>query len=149
DQELGEFRHRHLGRPDLCDDLAAIHHDEPVGDLVDVREIVLDVQAGSPVVLDATHEPEHFAHLLDGNRDGGLIEYNQVSVEMHSAADRDALALATGQQLDSRVDSDPGATKADRFHEDLLRNRFLAPDIDEAEPVGDLAPDEKVAPQRL
>ena len=32
---------------DLADDPAAVEHDQPVGDLVDVREIVLDVDAGA------------------------------------------------------------------------------------------------------
>ena len=46
DEIFREFAHRHVLGQDLADDRAAVEHDQPVGDLVDVSEIVLDVDAG-------------------------------------------------------------------------------------------------------
>ena len=47
DQIFGELDHRHVLRTDLAHDAAAVEHDQAVGDLVHVREIVLDVDAGA------------------------------------------------------------------------------------------------------
>ena len=38
--------------------------DQPVGDLVHMREVVLDIDAGAARLLDAAHEVEDLAHLL-------------------------------------------------------------------------------------
>ena len=43
----------------------------------------------------------------------------------------------------------PSPAKADHVDQDVLRDRFLALDVDEAEAVGDLPADEEIAPQRL
>ena len=40
---------------------AAVEDDEPVGDLVHVREIVLDIDAGAAGFLDAADEVENLA----------------------------------------------------------------------------------------
>ena len=130
-------------------DRAAIENDQPVGDLVDMGEIVLDVDAGAAGRLDAPDEVDDLAHLGDAQRRGRLVEHDEIGVEMHRAADRDALALAAGEIADGRIDRDAGAAKADDVDQDLVGELFLALDVDEAETVGDLPPDEEVAPQRL
>ena len=53
DEVFGQLGHRHVLGQDLGDDGAAIEHDQPVGDLVDVGEIVLDVDAGAAGLFDA------------------------------------------------------------------------------------------------
>ena len=47
DQVLGELGDGHVLRRDLGHDLAAVEDDQPVGDLVDMGEIVLDIDAGA------------------------------------------------------------------------------------------------------
>ena len=81
-----------------ADDRAAVEHDQPVGDLVDVGEIVLDVDAGAAAdSLMPPDEVEDLAHFVDGQRDGRLVEHDEVGVVVHGAADGDALALAAGE----------------------------------------------------
>ena len=46
-------------------------------------------------------------------------------------------------------DGDADAAEADHVEQDLLGDLLLALDVDEAEAVGDLPADEKIAPQRL
>ena len=129
--------------------LAAIEHDQAVGDLMDMGEIVLDVDAGAAGLFDAPHEVDDLAHLGDAQRGGRFVEDDEVGVEMHRAPDGDALALAARQIGDGRIDGDADAAKADDVDQDLLRDLLLALDVDEAEAVGDLPADEEVAPQRL
>ena len=131
------------------DDRAAVENDQPVGDLVDVGEIVLDVDAGAPGFLDPSDEVEDLAHLGDGERHRRLVENDEVGIVVHGAADRDALALAAGEIRDRRIDGDADAAKADSPGQDILGDLLLLLDVDEAEAVGDLAADEEVPPERL
>ena len=98
---------------DLGDDGAAVEHDQPVGDFVDVGEIVLDVDAGAAGLLDAPDEVDDLAHFGDAQRRGRLVEDDEVGVVVHGAADRDALALAAGEVGDGRIDRDADAAEAD------------------------------------
>src|ERR671914_1098795 len=97
DQMARELRERHLAPPDHAHDLAAIEHHELVGQLVHMREIVLYVEAGPAGGLDAAHEVQDLLHLLQRQRHGRLVQDDEVGIEVHRAADRDALALAARQ----------------------------------------------------
>jgi len=68
---------------------------------------------------------------------------------MHGAADRDPLTLATGELGDGAVHRDADTAKADGVQKDVLGDRLLLLDVDEAEAIGDLPTDEKVTPERL
>ena len=94
-------------------------------------------------------EVDDLAHFGDAQRRGRLVEDDEVGVEVHRAADGDALALAAGEIADGRIDGDADAAKADDVDQDLVGELLLALDVDEAEAVGDLPADEEVAPQRL
>ena len=65
-------------------------------------------------------EVEDLAHLGHGERDGRLVEDDEVGVVVHGPADRDALALAAGEVGDGRIDGDAGAAEADRALQDLV-----------------------------
>ena len=128
---------------------AAVEDDQAVGDLVHMREVVLDIDAGAAGLLDAAHEVEDLAHLLHRQRRGRLVEHDEVGVVVHGAADGDALPLAAGKLRDGRIDRDAGAAEADRLQQDVAGDLLLALDVDEAEAVGDLPADEEIAPERL
>ena len=149
DEIFGQLDHRHVLGQDLADHGAAIENDQAVGDLVDVGEIVFDVDARAPRRLDAPDEVDDLAHLGHAERGGRFVEDDQIGVEMHGAADRNALALAARQIADGRIHRDAVAAKADDVHQDLVGQLLLALDVDEAETVGDLPADEEVSPQRL
>ena len=102
-----------------------------------------------PEFLDPPHEVEDLAHLGDGERHRRLVEHDQVGVVVHRPADRDALPLAAREVGDRRVDADSDAAEADRLLQDPVGDRLLLADVDEAPAVGDLPPDEEVAPERL
>ena len=102
-----------------------------------------------PDVFDAPHKVDDLPHFGDAQRRGRLIEDDEVGVEVHGAADGDALAFAARKIADRRIDRDADAAKADDVDEDLVGDLLLALDVDEAEAVGDLPADEEVAPQRL
>ena len=133
DQVAGELGERHLPARDHAHDLAAVEHHEPVGELVDVGEVVLDVDAGAAGLLDPAHEVEDLLDLLERQRHGRLVEDDQVGVEIHRAADRDALALAAGEVAHGRIGVDAGAAKADLLAQQAVGDRLLALDVDEAE----------------
>ena len=149
DEIFGQFVDGHLLRVDLGDDPAAIEHDKPVGDFVDMGEIVLNVDRGASGALDQAHEVDDLAHFGDAQRRRRLVEDDEVGVVVHRSADRDALPLAAGKIGDGRIDGDADAAETDHVDQDVLRELFLALDVDEAEAIGDLPADEEIAPQRL
>src|SRR5579872_1832424 len=103
-----------------------------------MREIVLDIDAGPPRVLDPAHEFDHFSHLSDAERRRRLVEHDEVGVVVHGSADGDALTLAARQISDRRIDGDAGAPETDRIEQDLPGDLLLALDVDEAESVRNL-----------
>ena len=108
------------------------------------------VAAGLPIVSKAyyaTHEFEHLANLGDAQRRRRFVQDDQVGVEMHGAADRNALSFATRQQLNRRIDGNADAAKAEGIEQDVFGGPLLPLDVDEAEAIGDLPADEEIAPQ--
>ena len=118
---FGQLDDRHVLGQDLGDDRAAVEDDQPVGDLVDMGEVVLDIDAGAAGCLDAAHEVEDLAHLGDGQRRRRLVEHDEVGVVVHGPADGDALALAAREVGDGGIDGDADAAEADGLLQDLRR----------------------------
>ena len=113
DQVLGQLSHSHVLRLDLGYDLTAIQNDKPIGDLVHVCEVVLDIDAGAPRRFDLAHEIDNFPDLRDAEGGGRLVKHDEVGIEMHGPADRDALTLAARQVRHGRVDGDAISAKSD------------------------------------
>ena len=97
DQKLGQLHHRHVLGQYFRNNAAAVEHDQAIGDLMHVGKIVLDVNRSPAGILDPPDEIENLADLLDRQRDGRLVEDDEVGVVVHGAADGDALALAAGE----------------------------------------------------
>src|ERR1700733_15127186 len=146
---LAQVGDRHVLRPDLAHDTSAVDDDHAVGDLVDMGEVVLYVDAGAARSLDQANEVQHLAHFRDAKRRRRLVKHDEVGLVVHRPADRDALAFAARQIGHGRIDRDAGAPEAERLLQDLMGDLLLPADVDKAEAIGDLAPDEEIAPQRL
>src|ERR1700722_2875705 len=149
DEIFGQVGDRHVLRPDLAHDASAIDDDHAIGNLVDMGEVVLDVDAGAARRLDHANEVQHLAHSRNPKARRRLVKHDEVGLVVHRPADRDALAFAAGQIRYGRIDRDAGAPEAKGFFQDLMGDLLFLADVDEAEAVGDLAPDEEIAPQRL
>src|ERR1043165_8562654 len=149
DHLAGGLGKAHLALLDIADYLAAIEDDEPVGDFVHVSQVVLDVDTRASTALHALDEGEHLAHLVHREGRRWLVEDDEIGLEVHGAGDGDSLALAAGQIVDGRVRRDPLAAKTDGVTQQLVGDRLLLLDVDEAEATDDLAAHEQVAPQRL
>ena len=119
-------------RDHLGDHRAAVEDHQPVGHAVHVGEVVVDVDAGAARRLDPPHEVEHLAHLRDRQRHRRLVEHDEVGLVVHGPADGDALPLAAREVGDGGIDGDAGAAEADRLLQDLVGDRLLAADVDEA-----------------
>src|ERR1700704_3471383 len=57
--------------------------------LVDMDEAVLDVDAGPATCLDPLHERKNLADLAHRERGGGLVQDDEVGLEVHGARDGD------------------------------------------------------------
>ena len=71
-------------------------------------------------------------HFLERERDGRLVEDDQLRLEVHRPADGDALTLAAGQLADLRIDRDAPAPKANGVEHDLVGDLFFLLHVDEA-----------------
>src|SRR4030095_15552894 len=121
----------------------------PIGNLMNVSKVVLDIDAGAAGSPDAPHEIDNLAHLRDAECGGRLIEDDQVCVVVHCPTDRDALPLAAGEVGTGRVDGDAEPAKANDFLQNLIRDLLFALNVDEAKEVGNLPASEKIPPERL
>src|ERR1041384_1681082 len=113
DHLAGELGKAHLSLLDIADYLAAIEDDEPVGDLVHVSQVVLDVDTRASTALHALDEGEHLAHLVHREGRRWLVEDDEIGLEVHRACDGDPLTLAAREIADGRVRRDPLAAKPD------------------------------------
>ncbi len=80
------------------DDAAEIHHQHPVGDVLDHRQVVRDEQVGEPEL--AAHRGEQVEDLrLDRKIEGRdrLVADDEARLDHQGAGDADALALAAGE----------------------------------------------------
>src|SRR5438105_4225938 len=149
DHPRGQFGEADLALRELAHDRSAIEDDQAIGHLVDVREVVLDVDAGAATRLHPFDEGQHLADLAHRQRGGGLVEDDEVGLEVHGAGDGDALALSSREIAHGRVRGDAVTAEADGAPQELVGDLLLLLHVDEAEPPGDLPADEEVSPEGL
>ena len=84
----------------LLDDVAAAHHGDRVGDVVDHREIVRDEQVGQAEgALQVLEEVEHLCLHRDVERRDRLVAEQHLRVQRKGAGDAETLALAAGKRV--------------------------------------------------
>src|SRR5256885_5172121 len=149
DHPRGQVGEGDLALRELAHDRSTIEDDQAIGHLVDVREVVLDVDAGAATCLHPFDEGQHLADLAHRERGGGLIEDDEVGLEVHGAGDGDALALAAREIAHGGLGRDAVAAEPDGAPRELIGDLLLLLDVDEAESAGDLPADEEVSPERL
>ena len=115
EQRLGVGMHRQradaLGRPDL-DDLAEVHHRDPVGDLAHHRQVVGDEHVGQPeLVLEVLHQVDDLRAHRDVERGDGLVGDHQLRA---SARARGRSRCAGAGRRRTRAGSDRRARAAAR-----------------------------------
>ena len=123
DQLLGGV---HLGLRRLQRDAAAVEHDETVGDVVDVMDVVADEQDRAAAGAHRADEAEDLLGLGQRQRGGRLVEDDQVGLVVDGAGDGDALALAAGELADDRVGREDLRGEADLAHQPLGLRVLLA-----------------------
>src|SRR2546430_7826124 len=149
DHPRGQVREPDLALRELAHHPSAIQDHEAVGYLVHVGGVVLHVDAGGAPRLDSLDERQHLAHLAHRESGRGLIEHDEVGLEVHGARDGDALALAAREIEHGRIGGDAVTAEADGTPQELVGDLLLLFHVDEAEPAGDLSPHEEVSPERL
>ena len=82
---------------------ASIEHDEAVGDVIDVVDVVPDEQDRSTAVPDLANEMEDLVGF--GQRQGRcrFVKDDEFGLLVDGACNRDALPLAAGQLPDDRI----------------------------------------------
>ena len=82
----------------FLDDLALLHHDDPVTALVDDVEIVGDEEVAQVILPAQAHEQVEDL-VLNGHVQGGhgLIQNDQLRADDHGRGDGNALALPAGE----------------------------------------------------
>ncbi len=85
-------------------------HDDPVGDLEDVGEVVADHDHAEAAIAQPLDQLEDLLGLDDAERRRRLVEHHELRIAEQRAGDRDRLALPAGEALDL------GADAADRRH---------------------------------
>ena len=84
-------------RPD-ADDLAVLHHRDPVGEVEHVMDVVADEENADALRLELLDELADLRRLGRPERRGRLVHDQDAGVEMDRARDRDRLALAAGER---------------------------------------------------
>ena len=69
-------------------------HEDAVGDLEDVGQVVADHDDAEPALAQPPDQVEHLRRLGDAERGGGLVEQHDLRLAQQRAGDRDLLALA-------------------------------------------------------
>ncbi len=98
------------------DDLAQVHHRDPVGDVAHHRQVVADEQVGQAElllqVLQQVHDLRLDRHVQRRDR---LVADDELGVQRQRAGDADALALAAGELV--RIAVGEVAVQADRIQQ--------------------------------
>ena len=116
DQPLGRADLR-LGR--LQRDRAAIHHDEALGDVEDVVDVVADEQHRAAAGAHRAHEAKDLFGFGQRERGGRLVHHDQVRLVVDRARERDALPLAARELADDRIGREHLRGEADLAHQPL------------------------------
>src|SRR6185312_953627 len=96
-------------RPDR-DHMAQAQYRYPVGDGLDVVQVVRDDEDRDALVPEPADEVEHDPGLGDAQGGRGLVQDDQLGLAQHGPGHRDGLALAAGQRPDRLPD------RPDRHH---------------------------------
>ena len=100
-----------VGRSDL-DDLAEVHHRDPVRDVADDGEVVRDEQVGQAELgLELLHEVDDLRLDGDVERRDRLVADEELRVQRERSCYADALSLASGELM--RVATDRVGRQAD------------------------------------
>src|SRR6267378_4472183 len=149
DHPRGQVGEADLAFREFAHHLPAVQDHQAIRHLVDVGETVLDVDARPAACLHPLHEREHLADLAHRQRGGGLVEDDEIGLEVHGAGDGDALALAAREIAHGGLRRDAVAAEPDGAPQELIGDLLLLLDVDEPESAGDLPADEEVSPERL
>ena len=80
------------------DDLAEVHHRDPVGDVAHDRQVVGDEQIGeAELVLELLEQVDDAGLDADVERRHRLVEHDQLRLDRERAGDADALPLTAGE----------------------------------------------------
>ena len=115
-----------FGASRLERDPAAVEHDEAVGDVEDVVDVVADEEDRAAARPHLAHEVEDLGGLGQRQRRRRLVEHDQVGLLVDGAGDGDALALAAGELADDRVRREDLRGEADLAHQPLGLAHLLA-----------------------
>ena len=135
-----------LGDGSVEHELAALQHDDAVGDLEDLLDVVGDEQHGRAGVGDGPRERPDLRRLGEAEGRGRLVHDHEVHAVAHDAQDLDDLALAAGQQPDRAVQRRPSVTPSSSRRARAVRSaaRDVAHREDAAEPRPRLAAEGEV-----
>src|SRR6185312_6929774 len=127
-------------------DSPASHHDDTVGYLEDMMDVVRNEDAGMAGVASVAHEPKYASRLRDAQVVGRLIEDYEFAVEIHRSRDRHRLALAARQRADRRVGRDvlADADLLEKASCDLVHGGLIEA-VEQTRPLDRLAPEKQVS----
>ena len=96
----------HIGHVPLADVLAVPHDGDFVGDHLDLIHLVADVDQGDALALQLIHDAEEGLNLVLGQRGGGLVQDQHLTVGRNRLGDLHHLHLCDAQraQLGPRID---------------------------------------------
>ena len=98
------------------DDAAGAHHRDPVGHVVDDRQIVRDEEVGqAEILLQVLEQVQDLRLHRDVERRHRLVADEQFRTECQGSRDADALALAAGKAV--RIAIEKARVEADCLHQ--------------------------------
>ncbi len=106
DHGLDELQLRRLGGDVLADELAVAQDRHAVGDLEDLLEEVRDEHDRDAVGAERAHDLEQLGDLVGVQAGGGLVEDQELGVDVDGAGDRDELLDRDGVRAELRLGVD-------------------------------------------
>src|SRR4051812_30859155 len=91
---------RHVRDPDGADQLAVLHHDQPIAHVEHVAHLVADQEDADALALEPGDDLLDHPGLAGAERGGRLVHDQDLGLEVQRARDRDGLALAARQRAD-------------------------------------------------
>ena len=133
DHELGQLEFVRLVLAQVADDLAAAHHDDAVGDLHDLAQLVRDKDDGlarARVLVDEVHQDVGLLRRQHGRR---FVHDQQLGVLVERLEDLDLLLDADRQVADDGGRVDVKAVLGGQVGDDLVVVLDVIPALDQAE----------------
>ncbi|MNT05926.1 hypothetical protein D3C72_1405720 [compost metagenome] len=103
DHHLDQRRLRQNVARERADKAAVAQHGDAVGQLIDFRHAVADIDDGHAFGAQLADQGEQAVGLAGGQRRGGLVHHQDAGLEMHRARNLDQLALCDRQRVHRRV----------------------------------------------